>query len=84
METPLVVRTLEIAPPQPENGPVIPPQEERNNDIKNPGANHLAPNRVCGNIQRGHGRECRKRLGKVIMTTLSDIDGNHDETSDDT
>lgn len=83
METALVVRALKVSPPQRENGPVVPPQEESDNDIKDPGANDLAPNRVCSNVQRSHGREGRKLLGKVVMTTLSDIDGDHDETSDD-
>lgn len=82
MQTILILRALEIPPPQRAHTVVIPPQKVRNNDIKAPGADYLAPDGIRGDIQGSHGREG----GEVIRQTfgaLAEIDGDHDGAAND-
>lgn len=82
MQTALIIRRFKIPPPQRQHGPIIPPQEKRNNDIKRPRTNNLAPDRILMNIQRRHGRKRRQRLGKIVMPALRHIHRNHNQTAD--
>lgn len=84
MHTALVVRALEVLPPQNPDRTVCPPKKEGNDDVKGPGTHDLAPNRRdIGDIERGHGIQSRHRRGVIVIATLGDVDGNHDQTADD-
>lgn len=82
MQTPLIIRALEIIPPETDNCLIIPPQEEHNDNIKRPRASHLTPHGHGADIQRRHGSKSRKALVNCTLT-LGEIDGNHYRTADD-
>lgn len=82
MQTALIIRTLEILPPQRQDSPIIPPQKKRNNDIKRPSTNNLAPDGVRMDIQRRHGRKGRKLIRGIITPAQRQIDRNHNQTPD--
>lgn len=81
MQTALIIRTHKVFPPQMHNRPIIPPQEERHNDIKRPGTSNLTPDSPSAHIQRGHERKCRKSLHFGTLA-LRHIHRNHDRAAD--